>query len=61
MRIRVIGQQWAWSFQYEDAKSKRLVTTLGTMYIPAGKVVNLDLESKDVIHSFSVPRLRRPP
>ena len=57
LRIRVIGQQWAWSYQYEDGNSKKLVSSFGTMYIPAGKVVNLDLESKDVIHSFSVPRL----
>ena len=57
MRIKVTGQQWLWSFQYEDPNSKKLVTTLGTMYIPAGKVVNIDLESVDVIHSFSVPRL----
>jgi cytochrome c oxidase subunit 2 len=57
MRVKVVGQQWAWSFQYEDPNSKKLVNTFGTLYIPAGHVVNLDLESKDVIHSWSVPRL----
>ncbi|GAC1585370.1 MAG: hypothetical protein NVS3B24_24420 [Candidatus Dormibacteria bacterium] len=57
MRVKVTGQQWAWSFQYEDPESKKLVSTFGTLYIPAGKVVNLDLESKDVIHSWAVPRL----
>jgi cytochrome c oxidase subunit 2 len=55
-RVKVIGQQWAWSFQYDTAGPKP-ITTFGTLYIPAGKVVNLDIESKDVIHSWSVPRL----
>jgi cytochrome c oxidase subunit 2 len=54
--VKVIGQQWAWSFQYQSNTPKP-ITTFGTLYIPAGKVVNLDIESKDVIHSWSVPRL----
>jgi len=54
--VKVVGQQWAWSFQYPNPGGKPL-TTFGTLYIPAGSVVNLDLESKDVIHSWSVPRL----
>ncbi len=54
--VKVIGQQWAWSFQYQTNGSKP-ISTFGTLYIPAGKVVNLDIESKDVIHSWSVPRL----
>ncbi|MFN2464204.1 MAG: cytochrome c oxidase subunit II [Candidatus Dormibacteria bacterium] len=57
LRVQVTGQQWAWSFKYEDPNSKKLVSSFGTLYIPAGKVVNLDLEAKDVIHSWSVPRL----
>jgi cytochrome c oxidase subunit 2 len=54
--VKVTGQQWAWSFSYATNGTKP-ITTFGTLYIPAGKVVNLDLESKDVIHSWSVPRL----
>jgi cytochrome c oxidase subunit 2 len=56
MHVKVTGQQWAWSFQYPNPGGKPL-TSFGTLYIPAGSVVNLDLESKDVIHSWSVPRL----
>ena len=56
MHVKVTGQQWAWSFTYPNPGGKPL-TSFGTLYIPAGSVVNLDLESKDVIHSWSVPRL----
>jgi cytochrome c oxidase subunit 2 len=54
--VKVIGQQWAWSFQY-PTNGPKPITTFGTLYIPAGKVVNLAVESRDVIHSWSVPRL----
>jgi cytochrome c oxidase subunit 2 len=57
MHIHVIGRQWAWSFEYQTPAGKKKITTFGTMTIPAGEVVNLDIDSVDVIHSWSVPRL----
>ena len=58
MHIKVIGRQWAWSFEYPGKTAKGApITQFGTMVIPVGEVVNLDIESKDVIHSWSVPRL----
>jgi len=50
--IKVIGQQFAWSFEYPGG-----VKTIGTLTIPAGEAIALDIESRDVIHSWSVPRL----
>jgi cytochrome c oxidase subunit 2 len=50
--IKVIGRQWAWSFEYPGG-----VKTFGVLTIPAGEAINLDIESLDVIHSWSVPRL----
>jgi cytochrome c oxidase subunit 2 len=53
MHIKVIGSQWVWNFKYPGLKN----SYPGILTIPADEVVNLDLNSKDVIHSFSVPRL----
>jgi cytochrome c oxidase subunit 2 len=53
LNIRVIGHQWWWEFQYPDLG----FTTANEMHIPVGGVVNLQLESVDVIHSFWIPQL----
>jgi len=50
--IQVTGIQWAWSFKYPNGK-----TSFATLTIPAGQVVRLQVTSKDVLHSFWVPRL----
>src|SRR6202011_1957699 len=50
--IQVTGIQWAWSFKYPNGRSS--VTKLT---IPVGQVVRLQVTSKDVLHSFWVPRL----
>lgn len=53
LRIRVIGYQWWWAFEYPQLG----VTTANEMVIPAGKAIHLDLRSVDVIHSFWLPRI----
>jgi len=52
MKIEVIGHQWWWEFHYPDAG----VTTANEMYIPAGRTVELLINSGDVVHSFWPPR-----
>jgi len=52
MTIEVIGHQWWWEFHYPDAG----VTTANEMYIPAGRTVELVINSGDVVHSFWPPR-----
>ncbi len=52
MKIEVIGHQWWWEFRYPDAG----VTTANEMYIPAGRTVELVINSGDVVHSFWPPR-----
>jgi cytochrome c oxidase subunit 2 len=53
MTISVISQQWAWGFEYPEAdiRSARLV-------LPVDQPVLLELESRDVLHSFWVPEFR---
>jgi cytochrome c oxidase subunit 2 len=58
MHIHIVGRQWAWSFEYPGKNAKgQTIRTFGALTIPAGQVVNLDIDSVDVIHSWSVPNL----
>ena len=60
--IRVIGQQWAWTFihpgpdgQLDTADDIALINEL---HVKVGTLYHYQLESKDVLHSFSVPVFR---
>jgi cytochrome c oxidase subunit II len=53
VRIDVIGHQWWWEVRYPESD----VVTANEIHIPVGRPALLTLSSKDVIHSFSVPRL----
>lgn len=50
--IQVTGIQWAWLFKYPNGK-----TATTKLTIPAGQVIRLHITSRDVLHSFWVPRL----
>ncbi len=53
LEVNVIGQQWAWRFEYPQygITSDRLI-------LPVNKQAVLHLWSEDVIHSFWVPEFR---
>jgi cytochrome c oxidase subunit II len=51
--VQVYGWQWWWSFEYPQLG----ITTANELVIPVGKVVRLELRSRDVIHSFWLPKL----
>jgi len=66
--INVTGQQWWWEFDYPVAADgsicgfapnaeARTIVTSGQMIIPTGAKVVISGTSRDVIHSFWVPRL----
>jgi cytochrome c oxidase subunit II len=55
MHVRVIGQQFAWHFQYLDEPGK---PTTNTLYLPKDQPVKFDVVTRDVIHSFWVPSFR---
>ena len=66
VKIEVIGKQWSWDFNYVDANVYEsgvqaqfegqlgVPETLPALYLPVGKTVQIDLSSRDVIHSFWV-------
>ncbi|PZR13221.1 MAG: cytochrome C oxidase subunit II [Archangium gephyra] len=60
--VRVIAQQWAWTFVHPGADGKldtaddiRLVDEL---HVEKGKTYHFELQSRDVLHSFSIPVFR---
>jgi cytochrome c oxidase subunit 2 len=54
--VNVIGQQWAWRFEYPQEGADKIVSD--KLYLPVDKPVLLRLSSADVIHSFWVPEFR---
>lgn len=52
--VRAEGAQWVWRFSYADAPDR---TTESILHIPAGRPVDVEITSADVIHSFWAPRL----
>ncbi len=57
VRIRVTGEQWWWRVAYLDAAGKPDVITANEILLPAGRPVEIVLDSADVIHSFWLPNL----
>jgi cytochrome c oxidase subunit 2 len=54
MQVNVIGQQFAWNFEYP----KYGVKTQKQLVVPLGTPLYFEMTSKDVIHSFYVPGAR---
>lgn len=52
LKIDAIGHQWWWEFKYTDLG----VTTANELVLPAETPVLFTIKSKDVIHSFYIPR-----
>ena len=57
MRVRVVGEQFTWTFYYRGADGKEVVSN--QLYVPQGKQIKFDVQSKDVIHDFWVPAWRQ--
>ncbi len=60
LRVTVVGQQWWWEFQYHldgDTSTHPDIVTANELVIPVGQQVPLEITSRDVIHSFWIPRL----
>jgi len=60
--VKVIGQQWAWTFIHPGADgvldTADDITTVDELHVEVDKVYHFKLESRDVIHCFSVPVFR---
>lgn len=53
LKVEVIGHQWWWEFRYPELG----VVTANELYLPAGRTVSFQLNTRDVLHSFWTPQL----
>ena len=56
-QLRVVGHQWWFEAEYRFDDPSLAVHVPTEIHVPVGKPVDIELESRDVIHSFWVPRL----
>jgi cytochrome c oxidase subunit 2 len=60
--IRVIGQQWAWTFQHpgtdNELDTADDIFTVDDLHVQVDRTYHFRLEARDVLHSFSVPVFR---
>lgn len=60
--VRVVAQQWAWSFVHPGADNTLGtaddIATVDDLHIEVNRVYHFNLEARDVMHSFSIPVFR---
>ena len=58
LTIDVVGHQWWFEFRYPHPDGDgSMVVSANELHIPVGEVVNVNLDSKDVLHSFWIPKI----
>jgi cytochrome c oxidase subunit II len=58
LSVKIVGHQWWWEIEYEDAVPSQRVLTANELHIPVNHPVAVKVTSRDVIHSFWVPSLQ---
>jgi cytochrome c oxidase subunit 2 len=60
--VRVIGQQWAWSFLQAGPDgvmdTADDIRTVGELHVKINTTYHFELMSRDVVHSFAIPAFR---
>ncbi len=57
MKVRVVGEQFTWTFFYAGPGGREIASS--QLYVPEGKQIKFDVQSKDVLHDFWVPAWRQ--
>ncbi|WP_212611929.1 cytochrome c oxidase subunit II [Sphingomonas baiyangensis] len=55
--IRVVAEASRWQWTFAQPGNAGMIRTPGVLHIPAGRPVDVELRTLDVIHAFWVPRL----
>jgi cytochrome c oxidase subunit 2 len=55
--IRIVGHQWWWEIQYLNDDPSKEFTTANELHLPAHRPVNIEVITRDVMHSFWIPAL----
>jgi cytochrome c oxidase subunit 2 len=56
-RIDVVAERWRWRFHYIGDDGRVIAESFDALSLPRGRMVEFSITSKDVIHSFWIPRL----
>jgi cytochrome c oxidase subunit 2 len=56
MDVRVVGEQFTWTFHYKGSDGKDVISN--QLYLPNDRPVLFTVQSKDVLHDFWVPAFR---
>ncbi len=60
--VRVIAQQWAWTFVHAGPDGKLDtpddIRTIDELHVEVNKTYEFELQSRDTLHSFSIPVFR---
>ena len=54
LHVNVTAEQFTWVFEYTDGPAKGI--TSPNLYMPVNRAMELEITSKDVLHSFWVPQ-----
>jgi cytochrome c oxidase subunit 2 len=57
LAVQVIGHQFWWEVRYPGVGADQEIVTANEIHLPVGRPVDIELISRDVIHSFWVPQL----
>ena len=57
LTVKVIANQWWWDVIYINPDVSQIVHTANEIHLPVGVEAEVQLQSRDVIHSFWVPNL----
>ena len=57
LTIELVGHQWWWEVNYPGGSPQDRITTANEIHIPVGQPVQVEVTSRDVIHSVWVPSL----
>ena len=55
--ILVVGHQWWWEIRYLNDDPTKEFVTANELHLPTGRNVNIEVETRDVMHSFWIPAL----
>ena len=55
--ITITGHQWWWEVEYQFGGVHEHLVDANELHLPTGRPIDIRLQTRDVIHSFWVPRL----
>jgi cytochrome c oxidase subunit 2 len=56
--IRIVGRQWWFEAEYLTERPDLAVVVPTEIHVPTGRPVDIELMTRDVIHSFWIPKLQ---